>query len=153
MSKKDRLLENEGYIEDLLTRYNYGDLIRIGYFERLFGVNKDESEYVRKFAVLKESLIEWGVVLKSVLGEGYRILHPREVPAEVYRSYAQSGLRRFHRGIHILSKIDRQLLTAEEEEQVKALDKALGIMLKDGENTLLTAQALIGDTKRKELGN
>jgi hypothetical protein len=153
MSKKDRLLENDGYIEDVLTRFNYGDLLSTSYFENLFGVKKEEMEFTYKFMVLKESLIDWGCILKAVLGQGYRILHPREIPAEVYNSYAKSSLKKIQKGMRILNSVDRSELTDEEKQQFAGLDKCLAIMYTNNENTLLTAQALISDTKRKELGN
>lgn len=153
MSKKDRLLENDGYIEDVLTKFNYGDLLTTSYFENLFGVRKEEMEFTYKFMVLKESLIDWGCILKAVLGQGYRILHPREIPAEVYNSYAKSSLKKIQKGMKILNSVDRTGLTDEEKQQFAGLDNCLAVMYKNNENTLLTAQALISDTKRKELGN
>lgn len=153
IKKKDRRVENEGYMEDVMTRFYYGDLIRIEYLEKLFGNDKTEIEFGYKMGVLKDSLIEYGCILTAVIGQGYRILYPNEVANEVYRKYAKASLGRIGKGLKIMANIDRNMLTKEEKEQFESFEKIMSEMYRTNENTLLSAQALISDTKRKELGN
>lgn len=151
MSKKDRIQETDKYIENILTNFNYGDLINIRYLERLFGVNKEELEFSYKMGLLKENLIEFGCILSSVVGEGYKILFPNEVPQEVYRKYAKASLNRIGKGLKILANVDRSLLNETELRSYNEFEKMLSKIYRDNENSLLMAQALIGEVKRKEL--
>lgn len=151
MSKKDRIQETDEYTENILTNFNYGDLINIRYLEGLFGVNKEELEFRYKMGLLKENLIEFGCVLSLVLGEGYKILFPNEVPKEVYRKYAKASLNRIGKGLKILANVDRSLLNETELRNYNEFEKMLLKIYRDNENSLLMAQALIGEVKRKEL--
>lgn len=151
MSKKDRIQETDEYTENILINFNYGDLINIRYLERLFGVNKEELEFRYKMGLLKENLIEFGCVLSLVLGEGYKILFPNEVPKEVYRKYAKASLNRIGKGLKILANVDRSLLNETELRNYNEFEKMLLKIYRDNENSLLMAQALIGEVKRKEL--
>ena len=161
MSKKDRIQETDEYTENILTNFNYGDLINIRYLERLFGVNKEELEFRYKMGLLKENLIEFGCVLSLVLGEGYKILFPNEVSQEVYRKYAKASLNRIGKGLKVLANVDRSLLNETNvdrsllnETELRSYNEFEKMLLKiyrDNEDSLLMAQALIGEVKRKEL--
>lgn len=151
MSKKDRIQETDEYTENILTNFNYGDLINIRYLERLFGVNKEELEFRYKMGFLKENLIEFGCILSVVIGEGYKILFPNEVPQEVYRKYAKASLNRIGKGLKVLANVDRSLLNETELRNYNEFEKMLSKIYRDNENSLLMTQALIGEVKRKEL--
>lgn len=151
MNKKDRIKETDIFVENILTHFNYGDLISIKYLERMFGTDKTELEFGYKMSVLREELIEFGCILSSVLGEGYKILFPNEVPQEVYRKYAKASLNRIGKGLKVLANVDRSLLNETELRNYNEFEKMLSKIYRDNENSLLMAQALIGEVKRKEL--
>lgn len=149
---KDRIKKVEGYIKDIITKFNYGDLITTEYLEHLLGIDREETEFMYLVGSLKNNLIEYGCILSSVLGQGYKILYPNEVPQEVYKKYAVQSLNRISKGLKIMSYVDRTMLTEDEKRQFENFENLLMVMYKDNENTLLNAQAILNDVKRKELG-
>lgn len=152
MAKIEREKKIDGYVEDILTKYNYGDIITLDYLERLFDVRRDDVEFGYLTVRLKNQLIEVGCILSNVLGEGYKILFPSEVPLEVYRRYAKSGVNRFKKGLYILNSVDKKMLTEEEKKQFDLFENTLASLTINSENTLLSAQAILGEVKMKELG-
>lgn len=152
MAKVEREKKIDSYVEDILAKYNYGDIITLDYLERLFDVRRDEVEFGYLTIRLKNQLIEVGCILSNIVGEGYKILFPSEVPLEVFRRYAKYGVNRFKKGLYILNSVDKSMLTEEEKNQFDSFEKTLATLTMSSENTLLTAQAILGEVKMKELG-
>lgn len=149
--KKDRREEVERIVEYIITHYNYGDTIQHKQLERLIGAEQGELEYAYLLASVKNELITYGCVLTPVVNEGYRILYPNEIAREVYKKYAKSSLARLEKGLMIMSHIDTSTLTQEEKQQFDDIEKIVQKMRISSENSLLEAQFIIGDVKRKEL--
>ena len=149
--KKDRKNEIEELAIDFMETHNFGDVVSYKYFERIFGVSKEEVEYYLKMKVLKEILSNFGCVLQNVLNEGYKIIEPKNIADFVYRKYAKTSLNRLKKGLKIMNVIDRNLLNDEEKKRHNDFEKVIAILCKDNENTLLSSQALLNATKQKEL--
>ena len=61
-------------------------------------------------------------------------------------------MNRFKKGLYILNSVDKSMLTEEEKNQFDSFEKTLATLTMSSENTLLTAQAILGEVKMKELG-
>ena len=149
--KKDRRAEINNMVEFIATNYNYGDIIGFPQLERLTGLSRDELGFAYLVLAVKRELIEYGCILTAVIGEGYRILKPNEVPKEVYKKYVRQGVNKFRLGLKIMENVDQTLLTEEEKAEFLAMNKIVDNLNRSSENHLLEAQVLLGDVKRKEL--
>ena len=149
--KQDRKQEICNIVEHIVTNYNYGDTIQYKQLERLIGMSMEEIGFMYMMTAVKKELAELGVVLTSVIGEGYRILFPNEIAREVYRKYVKAGVRKFRAGLMIMSNIDQNQLTKEEKEEFLAMEKIVANAQRSSENYLIEAQVLLGEVKKKEL--
>lgn len=139
-------------VEQILTTYDYGQTIQFSYLERIFGCEKEDIEFAYLTSAVKNELIEYGCILTTVLGEGYRILYPNEIAKEVYKKHIKASVNRLAKGLRIMQGIDQSYLTTEEKNQFDSMQNLLGEMYRTSENSLLQAQFLLGEAKKKELG-
>lgn len=149
--KQDRKEEIYNIVEHIATNFNYGDTIKFKILERLIGLEKEEIGFMYIMGAVRKELAMYGIVLTSVLGEGYRILFPNEITREVYRKYVKAGLNKFKAGMMIMSNIDRGQLTEDEKAEFLAMEKIVDNMHRTSENYLIEAQVLLGEVKKKEL--
>lgn len=141
----------DGHVKTVLEQYTYGDIITFETLERLFGVDREESKFLVLLQSLKDELIRYGYILSSIMGEGYKILFPNEVPAEVYRKYGIQALNRLNKGTYILNCIDKTDLTQNEKDAFDSLDKCLQTLKIKAETDLLSIQGILFNKKVEEL--
>ena len=149
--KTDRKEEINNICEYILTHYNYGDVVTYHTLEKLVGFTREEIFFGYTMAQVKKELVEYGCVLSAVLGEGYRILLPNEIAKEVYKRYAKASLKKLGAGLKIMEHIDQDLLSEEERQQFNEIQKVVAGMYRSSENSLLQAQYILGNARRKEL--
>ena len=99
----------------------------------------------------KEALIEYGYVLKPVVNEGYKVLHPREITDYVTKKNLVSSLSKLEKGCRILHYTDRNELTDTEKERLQTLEKFILELHRDNENKILTIQFQLNEARAKEL--
>lgn len=148
---KDRKEEIKNLVEYILTNYTYGDMITYSILEDLTQKQIQNMDFHYVFESARQKLIEYGCVMISVIGEGWRILYPKEIPTEIYKRYILGGVNKFSRGLKVMNYIDQKQLTPQEKEQFINMQSLVTEILNNNQSYLLEAQLLLGEAKRKEL--
>lgn len=86
--------KNELIIKDIcefIREKDYGTMIYYTDITRRIGLNIELEEHMKLFKRLmskvKNILIDYSYILKSVGGKGYYILKPNQIPSFTYRTY------------------------------------------------------------------
>lgn len=117
------------FIECVVER-GYGETITLEETGKLLQYNiEDEHELKKMKSVMcriKNYLIDRGYVLKSIVGVGYYIMKPKQIPNYVYRTYTLRTLRLIEKQDRILAHTpisDLSVVRQEENSQIKDLTK------------------------------
>lgn len=117
------------FIECVVER-GYGKTITLEETGKLLQYNiEDEHELKKMKSVMcriKNYLIDRGYVLKSIVGVGYYIMKPKQIPNYVYRTYTLRTLRLIEKQNRILDHTptsDLSNVRQEENAQIKDLTK------------------------------
>lgn len=81
---------------------------------------EDEKERVKfksTMGRIKNFLIDYGYVLKSITGVGYYILKPKQITGYCYRTYVKKGQRSLDRSLYILDHTDKTELSDTRKEE------------------------------------
>ena len=96
-------------IEYILT-LNYGDVILFETMAKMLNYNiedeKEKAKFRNTMQKVKNFLINYGYILKSVVNVGYYILKPQQIASYTYRTYIQRPLRLFEKADIILEHTD-----------------------------------------------
>ena len=118
-------------IEYILDK-NYGSTITHNELSKILQYNIEYEEELKKYksvmARIKNFILQYGYVLKSVSGIGYYILKPSQVSSHCYRTYVKSAGRMYDKSEFILEHTDKQELNEVRQEEIKnmmALNKKL----------------------------
>jgi hypothetical protein len=122
-NRKERRLKNNINDKEMIVKYilnkDFGETIK---FEELQPYTKynllDETEsYIFKSSIMskvKNILIEYGYVLKSIRYVGYYLLKPNQIQSYTYRNYIKKPLKAFMKAECILSNTNTKRLETEE---------------------------------------
>ena len=117
------------FIECVVER-GYGETITLEETGKLLQYNiEDEHELKKMKSVMcriKNYLIDRGYVLKSIVGVGYYIMKPKQIPNYVYRTYTLRTLRLIEKQDRILAHTpisDLSELRQKENAEIKQLTK------------------------------
>ena len=103
MNKSFQIDEVEKYIR----QKNFGDIISFKDLQTLTKYNLDDKFENYKFKtnvmrLVKNRLIQSGIVIRSVRNIGYYILKPNQIQSYTYRTYIVKPLRHFEKAATIL---------------------------------------------------
>lgn len=108
----------------------YGQTISLSETGKLLGYNIEDEHELKKMkstlARVKNYLIDRGYVLKSIVGVGYYIMKPKQIPNYVYRTYTLRTLRLIDKQDRILAHTpisDLSELRQKENAEIKSLTK------------------------------
>ena len=80
---------------------------------------RQEKIFKRRMAKIKNILIDYGYILKSVGGVGYYILKPNQISSFTFRNYIVKPQRAYEKAQRILNHVDKTKLndTGKEEHR------------------------------------
>lgn len=104
--KSDRIFQTEE-IEKYIKQKNFGDTIKINELQQFTNYNlEDKFEYYKfkssLMRIVKNNLIQNGIVLKAIQNIGYYILKPNQIQSYTYRTYIVKPLKHFEKAATIL---------------------------------------------------
>ena len=140
-----------GGVEIIIRDFSYEDIIPYQYLENLFDCDKNDMSFGLLMGFAKEALVEYGYVLKPIINEGYKVLHPREIADYVTRKNLVSSLNKLEKGCKILHYADKKQLNKAEKERLEKLEKFILELHHDNENKILTIQYQLNEARAKEL--
>ena len=126
--KKQNIQETVEYI---LSK-DYGTTVENAELAKLLGYNIDTEEefikYRNMMTKVRNFLLQYGYVLKTVTGIGYYILKPAQISRHCYKAYIKRAGRLYDKSAFVLDKVDQSELThtrKEELENIKNLNEQL----------------------------
>ena len=107
-------------MEKYIKQKNFGDTIKIEELQQFTNYNLEDKYECYKFKsslmrIVKNNLIQKGIVLKAIQNVGYYILKPNQIQSYTYRTYILRPLKHFEKAEIILThsntnKLNKQVL-------------------------------------------
>lgn len=127
-AKKQNIQE---MVEHILDK-KYGDTVSLGEVSKILGYNLDDEHEAQKFkssmARVKNFLIDYGYILKTITNVGYYILKPKQIPSYTYRTYIVKPIKLLNKADRILKHteiINLDEIRLKEFNEVNNLNKKL----------------------------
>lgn len=128
-------------IEYILS-FKYGDTIQFEKLAKILKFNIEDETEKRKFknqmSRIKNFLIEYGYILKSVVGVGYYILKPQHISGYCYHTYIRRTLNLLEKSGKILKHVDTWSISnirKQEHKQVSLLNENTMIAINNADAT------------------
>lgn len=105
----------------------YGDVVDFKTLAKMFEIDlTEESDWKKlqnRMKQVKNILVDYGIVLKNVIGVGYYILKPKQISSYCYRTYVEKTKTLLEKSERILSHIDKtELSDIRKKEQSQMYD-------------------------------
>lgn len=133
-SKKQDIQEA---VEFILSK-DYGEVIPFEQLSKILHYNLELEKENRKFrsvmARIKNFLIDYGYILKTITNVGYYILKPKQIASYTYRTYIERPLNLFNKAERIPEHVDETELTnirKQERNQVQDLNTTVKDIVED----------------------
>ena len=117
---------------DFIRTKQYGEVIYNQEISRRIGLNIELEEHKKIFKNLmskvKNVLIDYSYILKSLSGKGYYILKPNQIPSFTYRTYITKPQRAYEKAKRILERTDKSKfnqLNEQEHQEVTELNNQM----------------------------
>ena len=111
-------------VEYILDK-NYGDTIYHSDLSKILGFNieieKEKSKYKTAMLRIKNIVLEYGYVLKSISGVGYCILKPSQISQHCYRTYVKRAGRLYDKSEYILEHTEQVDMNDDRKEEIQNL--------------------------------
>ena len=103
--------EKIGELVELILEKGYGGTIPNTEACKVLGYNIDNEEEFKKYKStmqrVKNFLIDYGCILKSIAGIGYYILQPKQISSHCYRTYIDRTKNLLEKSERILNHVDK----------------------------------------------
>lgn len=111
---------------------NYGDILEHKTLANMFEIelltDKDWHRFSNRMTRIKNIMIDYGIVLKNVVGIGYYILKPKQISSYCYRTYVDKSKILLNKSERILKNINQKELSEvrkKEYKEMKGFNKKL----------------------------
>lgn len=112
----------------------YGENVEYSILAKMFNLNlKEESDWKKlsnRMKQVKNILIDYGIVLKNVVGIGYYILKPKQISSYCYRTYVDKSKSLLEKSERILKGVNQSELSEvrkKEHKEMTLLNKELSV--------------------------
>ena len=138
--KKQNIQETVEFILDK----EYGTTIAHTEIGKILGYNvNDEIEFIKYKSMMikvKNFLLQYGYVLKSISGIGYYILKPSQISSHCYKAYIKKAGRTYDKSLYILGRVDETELTAVRKEELENIRKLNEQLVESTEKILVESK-------------
>lgn len=119
----DKKQKAEELVEYILDNYSYGQTItddelayRLGYN---INITNEFRNYKGFMAKIKDELLMFNYVLKSIAGVGYYILKPEHIVGHCYNTYVKQSQRKLDKSLEVSKHIDKTNLSENRLEEIE----------------------------------
>lgn len=116
--------KNENKKKDVIELFKnkeYGTLVLYEEIAELTGYNPDDEEQLIKMKSfvgnLKDYLIRYGIILKSIKNTGWYILKPSQISSFTYRNYILNPIKKYEKANEILKYFDKTKLSKDRTDE------------------------------------
>ena len=149
--------KNELIIKDIcefIRAKNYGTIIYYTDITRRIGLNIELEEHKKYFKRLmskvKNILIDYSYILKSVGGKGYYILKPNQISSFTYRTYITKPQRAYEKAKRILERTDKKDFKKLDKEEYEDITKLKNELIEVSDYTIFNSNYYKNKEKYKE---
>ena len=100
---------------DYVLSQDCGNVIPYDILSEMFGrklnSEKEWKTLTNRMRQVKSIMVNYGIVLKNVIGVGYYILKPKQISSYCYRTYIEKSQKLLNRSQKILNNIDKKELS------------------------------------------
>lgn len=119
--KKQNIQETVEYI----LNQEYGSTLSDVELAKMLNYNiNDDNEWLKYKTTMgrvKNFLLQYGYVLKSISGVGYYILKPEQVARHCYKTYIKKASRVYDKSAFVLDRTDKTRMSEERLEEITTL--------------------------------
>lgn len=126
----ERDSEHKQYIQEgieFILNKEYGETILHEDLSRILHVNIEDELMLKRYKYLmqriKNYILQYGYVLKSINGVGYYILKPSQISKHCYRTYIRRSSRLFDKSKYILDHTEKHDLSDIRLEEINNIIK------------------------------
>lgn len=112
----------------------YGESLEYNTLAKMFDITlKEESDWKKlrnRMKQIKNMLVDYGIVLKNVVGVGYYILKPKQISSYCYRTYVDKSKSLLEKSERILKGVNQSELSEvrkKEHKEMTLLNKELSV--------------------------
>ena len=111
---------------DYVLSQDYGNVIPYDILSEMFGIKlnseKEWKTLTNRMRQVKSIMVNYGIVLKNVIGVGYYILKPKQISSYCYRTYIEKSQTLLNRSQKILNNIDKKELSEIRQKEYKEIN-------------------------------
>ena len=105
----------------------YGDIVDFKTLAKMFEIDlveeSDWKKLLNRMKQVKNILIDYGIVLKNVIGVGYYILKPKQISSYCYRTYVEKSKNLLDKSERILKNVDKKELSEVRKKEHKEMQE------------------------------
>lgn len=123
---------------EFVLNHNYGDTIPFETIANMLHYNIEDEKEKRKFnsamSRIKNFLVDYGYILKSIRGVGFYILKPKQISGYCYHTYIRRTQNLLDKSERVLNHVDTHEMSTirkKEHEEVIQLNENLGTAIKN----------------------
>lgn len=112
----------EEVVEYILDNYTYGETILDTDLAKILGYNISYTNEFRNYKAfmnkIKNELMTFNYILKSISGVGYYILKPEHIIGHCYNTYIKASQRKLDKALEVSRHIDKTNLSENRLEEI-----------------------------------
>lgn len=132
--------QNKQEVIEYLLNKEYGSTITNEELGSMLGYNIDDDEEYHKYKAImtriKNFLLKYGKVLKSIPSIGYYILKPSQISQHCYRTYIKSASRLYDKSAYVLERTDKTGLNTTRMEEINNMISLNQQLIEQVENVI-----------------
>lgn len=136
-SKKKQNIQE---VVEFILDNDYGTMLYNEDLSKILGYNFEiEEEYYKYKSIMqrvKNFLLQYGYVLKSIGGVGYYILKPSEISRHCYKTYIKRAARMYDKSAYILDRTDKSQMNEDRLQEITDLIEVNQKLIDNAWNTL-----------------
>lgn len=129
---------------EFILEQNYGNTISDTDLAKILGYNiNDELEFKQYkiiMARVRNFLLQYGYVLKSISGVGYYILKPEQVTRHCYKTYIKRASRLYDKSAFVLDRTDKTEMNKDRLEEINNMMELNKQLIEKVENTIMESR-------------
>jgi len=132
--------QNIQEVVEFILDNDYGTMLYNEDLSKILGYNFEiEEEYYKYKSIMqrvKNFLLQYGYVLKSVGGVGYYILRPTEIARHCYKTYIKRAAKMYDKSAYVLDRTDKSQMNEERLQEITDLIEVNQKLIDNAWNTL-----------------
>lgn len=141
-------------IIDYILSLPYGNIIYYHDISRRIGLNIEDEfgmKYLKRLmSKVKNILIDYSYVLRSINGKGWYILKPTQIPSYTYRTYITKPQKAYEKAKRILERTDKTKYLDINNQQYNEITKLNNDMIEVSDYTIFNSDYYKNKEKYKE---